>query len=405
MVKKIFDEYVYKNNIRIKIKYLRNSEARLNPWEITNFVSRISTYMYKIELINTVAMAINEGIELKNIFVLDKAYKLNGNYRNFSEIKLDSLELNDVFAIGKPEGMVPNSDLIAMKLLFEMLYKTNQILYRYGRYRITRSDRSEAYNVMKKEGFFYAIEYVMDVALDKVADEERISVYDKIESECNKIQKKYQKYLDDGKAIESLEDKFESGYSQELTKAEADIERRYFKRFYDLFVALPRPVVGIYYEEENKFRILCADHFDSEIDKKSKIDLKSITQNSPIMGEIEAGCAILALRRDEKRKEEIHELEKEKLKLEIEVLKKEKELKKQEGAKNELDILNKTIELKCRLDALAENEENHGIKRMATSYASRQIGVVYGKIQNGYNDVLQTNKFQEDSISVVDVRV
>ena len=149
----VFNEYTYKNSIRIKVKYLRDSEVRLNPWEITNFVSRITTYMYKIELINTVAMAINEGVELKNIFVLDKAYKLNGNYRNFSEIKLDSLEINDVFTIGKPEGMFPNSDLIEMKLLFEILYKTNQILYRYGKNRVIRTDRTDAYKVMKKDGF------------------------------------------------------------------------------------------------------------------------------------------------------------------------------------------------------------------------------------------------------------
>lgn len=394
----VFNEYTYKNSIRIKVKYLRDSEVRLNPWEITNFVSRITTYMYKIELINTVAMAINEGVELKNIFVLDKAYKLNGNYSNFSEIKLDSLEINDVFTIGKPEGMFPNSDLIEMKLLFEILYKTNQILYRYGKNRVIRTDRTDAYKVMKKDGFVNAVEYVMDVALDKVEDEERVNVYDKVESECNKIKKKYQKYLDDERAIESFKDKYEKGNIQELTKGEAEIEKKYFKRFYDLFVALPRPVVGIYYEEEQKFRILCADHFDSEIDKKSKIDLKSITQNSPIMAEIEAGCSILALHRDEKRKEEIHKLEKEKLNLEIATL-------RQESVKNELDILNKTIELKCRLDGLAENEENRGIKRMATSYASKQIGLVYGKIQNGYGDVLQTNKFQEEALSIVDVRI
>ena len=72
-----FDEYTYKNTDgRVNIKYIRDEESRLNPWEITNFVSRISTYMYKIELINTIALAINNGVEPKNIFILDKAYKI-----------------------------------------------------------------------------------------------------------------------------------------------------------------------------------------------------------------------------------------------------------------------------------------------------------------------------------------
>jgi len=95
MDKEFFDEYQYKDNsIRIKIEYCRDEETRLNPWEITNFVSRVSTYIYKIEILNTIALAINSGIDVKNIFILDKAYKLNYNYRKFSEINLNSLDIN-----------------------------------------------------------------------------------------------------------------------------------------------------------------------------------------------------------------------------------------------------------------------------------------------------------------------
>lgn len=106
-----FDEYEYKNsNQRIRIKYLRDSEERLNPWEITNFVSRVSTYMYKIEILNTIALAVEQGIEKKNIFVLDKAYKLNGKYKDFSIIDLNTLAINNVYAIGKPVSMEPKDN-------------------------------------------------------------------------------------------------------------------------------------------------------------------------------------------------------------------------------------------------------------------------------------------------------
>ena len=166
-----------------------------------------------------------------------------------------------------------------------------------------------------------------------------------------------------------------------------------------------RPVVGIYYKEENKFSILCGDHFDSSINKNTKIDLKSITQNSPIMAEIESGCQILALRKEEKRKEELHELEKRKMELEIAKLEKENKLMEQEEVKNELDMLNKSIELKTRLDSMAETEENLGIKSMASSYANKQLCMVYNKVQNGYKEVLKTNKFIEASDSIIDMKV
>lgn len=401
-----FDEYEYKNsNQRIRIKYLRDSEERLNPWEITNFVSRVSTYMYKIEILNTIALAVEQGIEKKNIFVLDKAYKLNGKYKDFSVIDLNTLAINNVYAIGKPVSMDPNQDLIEIRYLFESLYRINKILYRFGKRRITKQDRLEAYINLKQKGFLSVLNFIIDKATNKVGDEERLSVSKNVENECSNVMKKYQEYLTDRERFDDIELKLEKSNGEELTESEKRFEKNYYKKFYEHIFVLPRPVVGIYYKEENKFSILCGDHFDSNVNKNTKIDLKSITQNSPIMSEIESGCQILALRKEEKRKEELHKLEKRKIELEIAKLEKENKLMEQEEVKNELDMLNKSIELKMRLDSMAETEENLGIKSMASSYAKRQLCVVYNKVQNGYEEVLKTNKFIEASDSIIDLKV
>lgn len=406
MSAKKFNEYEYKNNDqRIRVRFLRNSEERLNPWEITNFVSRVSTYMYKIEMLNTIALAINQGIEKKNIFVLDRAYKLNGNYKDFSEIDLNTLAINSVYAIGKPVSMEPNQDLVEIKYLFESLYRVNKILYRFARKRITKEDRLDAYSVLKQKGFSAALNFIIDKAKKKINDEERLNVSKNVETECSKVFRKYQEYLVDQEHFEDIEAKLEKSNYEELTELEKRVEKNYYKKFYEHIFMLPRPVVGIYIKEENKFSILCGDHFDSNINKNTKIDLKSITQNSPIAAIVESGCQILALGKEEKRKEELHELEKRKMELEIAKLEKENKLMEQEEVKNELDMLNKTIELKMRLDSMAETEENLGIKSMASSYANRQLCMVYNKVQNGYNEVLKTNKFIEESESIIDMKV
>lgn len=401
-----FEEYAYKDcSQRIRIRFERNSEDRLNPWEITNFVSRVSTYMYKIEILNTIALAINNGVEKKNIFVLDKAYKLNGKYNNFSEISLNTLAINNVYTIGKPISMEPNQDIIEIQYLFECLYRVNKILYRFARKRITKDDRLEAYNVLRKADFLTALNFIVEKAKGKIDDEEQVGINKKIEVECSKVYKKYQDFLSENQYFGNVKVKLEQNSEEELTEFDRGIEKRHYKKFFELVFALPRPVVGIYYKEEDKFIILCGDHFDSNVNKNTKIDLKSITQNSPIMGEIEAGCQILALRKEEKRKEELHELDKRKAELEIAKLEKENKLLEQEEIKNELDILNRSIELKTRLDAMADTEENIGIKRMTSSYASRQLCAVYNKVQNGYNEVLKTNKFIESDFSIIDVQI
>ncbi len=403
---KKFNEYEYKNNNqRIRVRFLRNSEERLNPWEITNFVSRVSTYMYKIEMLNTIALAINQGIEKKNIFVLDRAYKLNGNYKDFSEIDLNTLAINRVYAIGKPVSMEPNQDLVEIKYLFESLYRVNKILYRFARKRITKEDRLDAYSVLKQKGFSAALNFIIDKAKKKLNDEERLNVSKNVETECSKVFRKYQEYLVDQEHFDDIEAKLEKSNYEELTELEKRVEKNYYKKFYEHIFILPRPVVGIYIKEESKFSILCGDHFDSNINKNTKIDLKSVTQNSPIKAIVESGCQILALGKEEKRKEELHELEKRKMELEIAKLEKENKLMEQEEVKNELDMLNKTIELKMRLDSMAETEENLGIKSMASSYANRQLCMVYNKVQNGYNEVLKTNKFIEESESIIDMKV
>lgn len=405
MSAKKFDEYEYKNtNQRIRIKFSRKSEERLNPWEITNFVSGVSTYMYKIEILNTIALAINQGIEKKNIFVLDKAYKLNGKYKDFSEIYLNTLAINSVYSIGKPISMEPNKDLIEIKYLFESLYGVNKILYQFAKKRITKGDRLEAYNVLKQEGFLYALNFITDKVKNKIGDEEQLNVSKNVENECSKVLKRYQEYLKDKEFFDDIETKLEKSNDEKLADSEKRIEKNYYKKFYECISALPRPVVGIYSKEENKFSILCGDHFDSNINKNTKIDLKSITQNSPIMAEIESGCQILALRKEEKRKKELHELEKRKIELEIAKLEKENKLMEQEEIKNELDMLNKSIELKTRLDSMAETEENEGIKSMVSSYANRQLCMVYNKVQNGYEEILKTNKFNELPDSIIDMK-
>ena len=403
---KIFNEYEYKNiHKRIRINFLRDSEDRLNPWEITNFVSRVSTYMYKIELINSIALAINQGVDRKNIFVLDKAYKLNGNYKYFSSIELNTLALNNVYSIGKPVSMEPNQDLTEMKFLFEVLYSINKVLYQFGKKRITKPDRLDTYRVMKQEGFINAVKDISEKAKDKIEDEEYLRASKKIENECTKFLKKYQEYLSEQKYFESVKAKLENKNMVELTEGEQKIEKNYFGKFYEYLFVLPRPVVGIYYEMEDKFIILCADHFDSSINKNTKIDLKSVTQNSPIKTVIDAGCQILTLRNEEKRKEEIHKLEKQKLELEIAKLEKENSMLEQEQIKNDLDVLNKVIELKNNLNTLAETEENLGIKSMVNSYATQRLLTVYGTVKNGYNEVLKTNRFIEDSSSIIDMKV
>lgn len=406
MSKIYFDEYKYKNTKhRLSIEYFRDCEERLNPWDITNFISRISTYMYKLEIINTVALAINCGIPKKDIFILDKAYKINGKYKNISSIQLNTIDINKMFSIGKPISMEPNNDILELNYLFEILYKTNQILYQFGRKRITMLDRSTAYQTLHREGFFAALEFVVNLSIDKLNDEEQRKSYSKILKTQKNILKKYEKDLANSTLIERLHPKLETNHYVELSPTETDIEKKYYAKFYEYIISLPRPVVGIYYKKEQMCSILCADHFDNTILKNTQIDLKSITQNSPISSLLEGGVSIYTAIKEETRRDELHKLQVRKAELEIEQLEKANALLEHEDTIKQLEIINAALETKLKLDALVESEENLGIKTIANSYAQRHLLEAYRKNQNGYSEVLNANKFIEKSASIIDTKI
>jgi len=234
--------------------------------------------------------------------------------------------------------MEPNDDLVDIMYLFEILQNINKIMYRYGKKRITAQDRLDAYCYMKKNGFSEVVNYIVDIAKSKFELDKVLEIQKQINIVCRKLKEKYQGYISEKNSFEYIKRKLESKNLEEFSDLEKKIVNTYYKKFYDYLVKLPRPVVGIYYKEDNLFKILCTDHFDNTIDKHTKIDLKSITQNSPIMAEIEAGYSIYTLHKDQKRKEELHDLEKIKYELEIQNLESDLELKEQEKIKNELDI-------------------------------------------------------------------
>lgn len=63
------------------------------------------------------------------------------------------------------------------------------------------------------------------------------------------------------------------------------------------------------------------------------------------------------------------------------------------------------MELKTRLNDLVDKEESLGIKKLTDSYVSKQILSIYGKVQNGYEDVLKTNHFLEQSNQIIDMKI
>ena len=399
-----FKEYKFKEiQKRIRMKYIRESNVNLNPWEITNFVSRISSCFYKLELLNTIAIAINQGVALNRIFIMDREYKLNTRYTGLSLIDLNTYGINKIFSIGKPIPLAPDKSINQIRFLFEYLYNLNRILYREGRRRFTEWDRAEAYAFLRQKGLVEALEEIEKIAFDKVTFHKAPKEFAGLRKEREKIEKKYLHYIEDEKKFPVLEMKL-SNHEKGLKEEEEELVRKYYNIFFDYFTKLQRPIVGIFNPENQQIQILCADYFDDTINYNTHIDLKSITHNSPIMSEIEAGFSIASMHKAEKRAAELHILEKKKYELEIRNLQMDYMLKQQEAEKNALDIYARKIEIQRELNRMADRQEADGISGLDDSYSNKKLLQTFEKVRKGYSEVLRTNQFVEQDKSILDLR-
>lgn len=418
-----FNEYERKNTgLRVKITYERTSGRRMNPWEISNFISRITTHMYKIEVLNTIAAAVSSGVEKKNIFVLDRAYKLNENYTGCAKLDLDAGAFNKVYSMGKPEGMEPNEDLIKLKLLLGLLYDANQLLRANRSPQLFGWHRMDIYRCLTQAGFWEAVKYTVSMAEESLWEgndvKGREKTREKLGAMRRKAEEEYERYLADRQYFAAVGEKLDMKKDERLSAREAEIVSRYYTKFYRAVTDLARPIVGIYDKERRMMQLLCADHFDAKLNKHTGIDLRSITQNSPIMGEIEASCQIFALKEEEKRKKELFELEKknalltqenlllerENLLLQREKLRREINIAKNEEIRTAPDAASSALEARRRANALADDEEKRGIKSIKESYAAQQMKDLYAKVQKGYSDTLCKNGFQETQIRFIDMK-
>ena len=117
-----FNDYEYKDTkIRIKLKLKQIKEKKLNPWEISSFLNKFNTYYYKAELLNTIAIALNQGIKPENIIILNQSFKLNQQYTKLDFISTTDGDLAYLYYIGLPVSLFPDKNIHTLNILEDIM--------------------------------------------------------------------------------------------------------------------------------------------------------------------------------------------------------------------------------------------------------------------------------------------
>lgn len=408
-MERIYDDYKFKKlDYRVEVNFVRKSCEPLSTWEVAKFVGRFNTCYYKIELVNTIAIAINNGIKPENIVIMDKAFKVNERYENFNTIDIKSDGLSDMYSIGNPISMFPNDDITKINFIFKLFKKLNKKLYETNNQRLTKEEHKKYYTQLINNSFEEAVDYLGTRTKLKIKNEEsEAEIKNYIDESKNIIFQQYNKYEKDKISFKYLSEIVATNSFNEVDKSHKILISKYYSRFFELITKLPRPVVGIYNKDANQIDILCRAHINIKERNQTFLDLKEISHHSPLKALFEAGLDIYSTIKDEGRKKELHECEIEIKKLEK--IKLEKEINNLETDHEiaEIKRFNLLLDTHKKLGELTDNQENMGIKNITNQYISSQLNQIYKNTQENTNTIFNENQFkiENEKMNVIDVKV
>jgi len=385
-----FNDYDYKDTqkvISLKLKQIK--EKKLYAWELSNFLGRFNTYYYKAEVINTIAIALNNKIEPENIIIFDQSFKLNQMNGKLSYVSSFDKDLKYLYHIGLPISLFPNKKIYSLNFLFSYFRRYNEFLYTIkNAKRLNKENLSLYFNIYRKNGL-----NAMYLALNENVREclEKASLTQSEKKSLNSIhtnfEAKINAYENDEKEIEELKEKLKNNDYKGID-FKSVLFNQYFHNFYYLLNNIQRPIVVVNNDTTGIMTMLCRAQFNKTEIMSSTLDLKSISHNSPFKAIINGGVELYRTFIYGDRKEEIKEREE-----------KEKEIN------NELQSNVLTQEKKCELiNALEviikEKETLIKIKDAEELYNLRNIDKLNIKhIQNALKD--QDNKNQTKSKSLL----
>ena len=301
----MFSEKEHKDYRRqILMKLERKKDGLLSPWQISNLISKISSYYYKSELINTISLAIINGISPKNIFIMNDSFNINNSYCYVGTFNLkETDDVKNLYHLGFPVTIFPEKSIMNLKLCFELFSKYFTYLNSHN---LGKLDKNSLLNivtdVLTTSDVTIEFALIKKLAIAKLNSANDHGIDKKtlllgIEKLHNTYTKLHQKYLDDEYYI----DKFINSYNNNTINIDLKndsklqhVEKSYFGNFFEIFSELKRPIVGIYYPETKQIQILCHNFINKNARDSKFIDLKEVKHNSPYIIEILIGIGICA---------------------------------------------------------------------------------------------------------------
>lgn len=379
-----FNDYQYKDlSIKVHLKILREVDTPFTPWQFSNFISSFNTYYYKFELIDTIAMALNKGINPENIFILDKSFESGFTYSKFDVLNLNKNGIYDIYKIGKPISLLPNDKIYEIYFAFKVAQEVSEILKKSHQKKRFHSDL-----IKTLINNYSSVSFIND------AEEEVLSsglVEDKIRqllsNRFNQLRNEYRGYLNNKHVIKSIKGVITyNGLPKDIDKNTRDIIDKYFNKFFNSFSRVSRPVIGIYYVELEKVKILCNAHINKKRMNNTVLELASLTHKSPHLLEFIGGVFLPKL--------VDVVINKDRRKLEEDLLKEKINTEKLKQNTEKLKQIERKLNIIKNLSMLNDDVVPYNVRDVYIQYIKNQLSIAESKLEEQTVRLMKNNQFE-----------
>jgi hypothetical protein len=299
----VFNEEIYKNTTKkLEVKFKRTEDDLLTSWQISDFISQLTKHYYKNELMNTISLALKQGISPKNIIIFKESFEINNSYQNIGLLDLTkSTDVKTFYHLLDPISMFPDEEITKIRLIFAYFRGINELLYQYQFSRLDKNNLIKYYSNIKKGVTFNEIineiqSLAFEIVKETASSDKNKENFEKSTKELTyEAINSFAKFERDKPFLDILIESIENNdFNIFNDSTYQKLEHDYFNDFFAKFVSLGRPIIGIYYPDNKKVQILCDSFINKTKQDPSKfLDLKSISHNSPYEAIFHIGLTIV----------------------------------------------------------------------------------------------------------------
>lgn len=395
---------------QIKFRLKRKNCIIPSPWEIGNLIDNLSSYYYKIELLNVISKALSNNISPTNIFILDKCFKLNQSYNNLDTMLITSAKIKHLYTVGLPISLYPNKNVFMLNMIFKTFRLCNEEIFKRRKKLINRDEISaytKAY-FFEKNSEHKVIESIVNNAIYFMKSRKPVQSPQAIENAIkglysvrDRIFSELIQYKADELEMPNIEKELCNFdlYNNNKELLGNTVYNKYYTQFLHLINKVTRPVVCIYYDETKQIQFLSLGHINKNKRKNTFFDVKNISHNSPFVGDFITGavngvCTVVKTKNEIDRNNELHELLLKEEQLKIQILEAQSRKANSEAETAKLEKLKKQIELEEKICDMNNKYGENPAKSVDNPYIKYQISKVYGTIQQSSQTLLSNNKLE-----------